>query len=100
MISSAPAPIDPPTTPNTPGAPGLPGAPDFPGVPAEPSAPNPAEPAVPVPTEPTVPLPPEPAPEPSGVTGGDASVGTAEPDADNAVEEDVIDAVDPGGQPD
>jgi 2-oxoglutarate dehydrogenase E1 component len=71
--------------------------------------PTPTEPTAPTPAEPTIPLPPETAPAPS--SGGDAAgafaqvddtsgIGSAEMDADNAVEQDVIDSVDPGGRPD
>ncbi len=35
-----------------------------------------------------------------GAFAEDEAVGTAEMDADNPVEEDMIDAVDPGGSPD
>ncbi|MCI9858662.1 hypothetical protein [Microbacterium proteolyticum] len=93
------------STPAFPQTPSEPGAPS----PGEPVAPTPTEPTAPTPAEPTIPLPPETAPAPS--SGGDAGgafaqdedtsdVGSAEMDADNAVEQDVIDAVDPGGSPD
>ncbi|PTT21789.1 hypothetical protein DBR36_03260 [Microbacterium sp. HMWF026] len=81
----------------------------FPGSPAEPTAPTPSEPTAPTPAEPTIPLTPETQPGPaSGGDGGAGAfareqgdaVGSAEMDADNAVEQDVIDAVDPGGSPD
>lgn len=97
---STPTPF--PQTPSDPGAP----------APTEPSTPTPAEPTAPTPAEPTIPLPPETAPGPAGAeaahddTAGAfarddaASVGSAEMDADNAAEQDVIDAVDPGGSPD
>lgn len=88
MTSTTPAPLDPPTAPD-----GLP-------APAETPPTTPAEPTAPTPAEPTVPLPPEPAPDPSGAEAGGATTGSAEPEADNAVEEDLLDAVDPGGQPD
>ena len=90
MISSTPSPLDPPTAPDAPGVAPSPG---------ENPAPTPAEPMAPTPDEPTVPLPPEPAPDPSG-TSTETAIGTAEPEADNALEADVVEAVDPGGQPD
>ncbi len=93
------------STPAIPPTPSEPGAPS----PGEPIAPTPTEPTAPTPAEPTIPLTPETAPEPSaqgdgaGAFAHDADtsgVGSAEMDADNAVEQDVIDAVDPGGSPD
>ncbi|MDU0365927.1 hypothetical protein AB0O16_11460 [Microbacterium sp. NPDC089180] len=89
--------------------------PTFPQTPSEPSAPTPAEPTTPAPSEPTVPLPPETQPAPAGGVGDEAkgsdaagafaedddeAIGSAETVADNAVEEAVVDAVDPGGRPD
>lgn len=92
-------------------------SPQTPSEPAFPAAPD--EPLAPTPTEPTVPLPPETAPAPAGVgvedsasggSGDDSAgafagddgeaIGTAEMDADNAVEQDMIDAIDPAGRPD
>ncbi|MBM3714162.1 hypothetical protein ACFWZW_11565 [Microbacterium enclense] len=89
MSDSTPVPTDPT-------------APGVPGAPAEPVAPNPVEPTAPNPVEPTVPLPPEPSPEPVGAfaDGDGDAVSSDELQADNAVEEDMIDAVDPGGRPD
>lgn len=92
----------------------LPQAPSDPGTPSipdEPLAPTPSEPTAPTPAEPTVPLTPETAPAPAGHDDGDdsagafadddgAAIGTAEMDADNAVEQDMIDAIDPAGRPD
>lgn len=89
----------------------------FPDTPTEPTTPSAPEPLAPNPAEPTVPLTPETAPGPAstdtptavasdgGSSGAFAdddgeAVGSAEMDADNPVEEDVIDAVDPGGRPD
>ncbi|MFJ4037780.1 hypothetical protein ACIPVB_06810 [Microbacterium sp. NPDC090007] len=67
----------------------------LPGPPAEPSAPTPSEPTAPTPAEPTVPLTPETQSGPASTHDdgagafardeGDA-VGSAEMDADNAVE--------------
>lgn len=89
-----------PSFPQTPSDPGTP-------APGEPPVPYPTEPTAPTPAEPTVPLPPEtePAPASSDAVGAfahddDAAVGSAEMDADNPVEQDTIDAVDPGGSPD
>ncbi|MBB3156656.1 hypothetical protein FHS07_000340 [Microbacterium proteolyticum] len=93
------------STPAFPQTPSEPGAPS----PGEPVAPTPSEPTAPTPAEPTIPLPPETAPAPSSSDdAADASpqeddtsaVGSAEMHADNAVEQDVIDSVDPGGSPD
>ncbi|MGC0367936.1 hypothetical protein [Microbacterium sp. SLBN-111] len=88
MTLSTPEPLDPPT------------APDAPVTPDEPSPGIPAEPLAPTPDEPTVPLPPEPSPDPSGADAVDGPTGTAEPEADNAAEQDMVDAIDPGGRPD
>ncbi|KQR21094.1 hypothetical protein [Microbacterium sp. Leaf151] len=89
------------STPAFPQTPSEPGAPS----PGEPVAPTPTEPTAPTPAEPTIPLPPETAPSPSsgGAFAQDddtSGIGSAEMDADNAVEQDMIDAVDPGGSPD
>ena len=91
MSLPTPEPLDPPTAPGTPGTP---------AVPSEPSPAAPAHPLAPRPDEPTVPLPPEPATDPSRAGEGEQPSGTAEPEADNAVEADTVDAVDPGGSPD
>jgi hypothetical protein len=91
MTLPTPEPLDPPTAPGTPVTPPVPG---------EPSPAAPDEPLAPSPDEPTVPLPPEPATDPSGAGEVDHPTGTAEPEADNAVEADIVDAVDPGGSPD
>ncbi|MBQ9916767.1 MAG: hypothetical protein IJO71_06140 [Microbacterium sp.] len=91
MTLPTPEPMDPPTAPGTP---------DLPTIPGEPSPDFPAEPLAPTPDEPTVPLPPEPSPDPSGADEVDGPTGTAELEADNDVEQDMVDAVDPGGRPD
>lgn len=91
-----------PTFPQTPSDPSRP-------TPSEPMAPNPAEPTAPTPAEPTIPLPPETAPAPASASDSSTGVldrteedaaGSAELDADNAAEQDVVDAVAPGGEPD
>ncbi|MHA0111682.1 hypothetical protein ACXYUI_32015, partial [Klebsiella pneumoniae] len=76
-----PEPLDPPATP------------DAPVTTDEPSPGIPVEPLAPTPEEPTVPLPPEPSPDRSGADEVDAATGSAEPEADNAAEQDTVDAI-------